>query len=296
MAEEVPRDELVARLIGGRTQADPRERLRAIVDGWRQEVGQDRLPIDVVGLASVRGIRVMPVDAPGWDGRVYVDEAGRVTVDVDGRQAPVRQRFTVAHELLHTAFPGFRRERRYRVDDDLELALFSRSRAEEEQLCDWGASLLLMPDELTWSYRTDQGLRAVERLARDAKVSLEAAGLRLVERSAKPAAFLVAGSTDGGLRVRYARVREARVFVPRGAEIAAGSVLSRAAGSGRRERGVEPLPGRSSRRFHVEAKSYPTGRGAGARERVLALAWPSSGAEEAGAVGDRIARISSAQV
>ena len=80
-----------------------------------------------------------PIDAPGWDGRVYVDEAGRVTVEVDGRQAPVRQRFTVAHELLHTAFPGFRRERRYRVDDDLELALFSRSRAEEEQLCDWGA-------------------------------------------------------------------------------------------------------------------------------------------------------------
>jgi hypothetical protein len=201
-----------------------------------------------------------------------------VTVEVDGRQAPARQRFTVAHELVHTAFPGFRRERRYRVDDDLELALFSRSRAEEEQLCDWGASLLLMPDELTWSYRTDQGLRAVERLARDAKVSLEAAGLRLVERSAKPAAFLVAGSgsTDDQLRVRYARVREVRAFVPRGAAIAPESVLARAAASGRSVRGVEPLPGRSARPFHVEAKSYPVGRGAGARERVLALAWPSS--------------------
>ena len=222
------------------------------------------------------------IDVPGWDGRVYVDEAGRVTVEVDGRHAPARQRFTVAHELLHTAFPGFRRERRYRVDDDLELALFSRSRAEEEQLCDWGAGVLLMPDELTWSYRTDQGLRAVERLARDAKVSLEAAGLRLVERSAKPAAFLVAGSADGCLRVRYARVQDVRVFVPRGAEIAPRSVLSRAATSGRRERGVEPLPGRSSRPFHVEAKSYPVGRGAGARERVLALAWPSGVPRAAG--------------
>ncbi len=273
---EMPRDELVARLVGAaKADADPRERLRAIVDGWRKEVGQERLPIDVVGLASARGVRVTAIDAPDWDGRVYVDEAGRVTVEVDGRHAPVRQRFTVAHELLHTAFPGFRRERRYRVDDDLELALFSRSRAEEEQLCDWGAGVLLMPEELTWSYRTDQGLRAVERLARDAKVSLEAAGLRLVERSAKPAAFLVAGSADGCLRVRYARVQDVRVFVPRGAEVTAGSVLARAATSGRRERGVESLPGRSSRPFHVEAKSYPVGRGSGARERVLALAWPS---------------------
>jgi Zn-dependent peptidase ImmA (M78 family) len=254
----------------------PREQLREILDAWRQEVGQDRLPIDVVGLASARGVRVERVAAGGWDGRVYVDEAGRVTVEVDARQALVRQRFTVAHELVHTAFPGFRTERRYRVDDDLELALFSRTRAEEEQLCDWGASLLLMPDELTWSYRADQGLRAVERLARDAKVSLEAAGLRLVERSAKPSTFLVADATEQGLRVRYARVHELRVFVPRGAEVPATSALARAAASGRRERGVELLPGRSQRMFHVEAKSYPTGRGSGTRERVLALAWPKA--------------------
>jgi Zn-dependent peptidase ImmA (M78 family) len=253
----------------------PRERLRGILDGWRREVGQDRLPIDVVGLASARGVRVTRVASAGWDGRVYVDEGDQVTVEVDARQALVRQRFTVAHELVHTAFPGFRTERRYRVDDDLELALFARTRAEEEQLCDWGASMLLMPDELTWSYRADQGLRAVERLARDAKVSLEAAGLRLVERSAKPAVFLVAGAAEDGLRVRYARVQELRTFVPRGAEVPPTSVLARAAASGRRERGVEPLPSRSPREFHVEAKSYPTGRGAGTRERVLALAWPS---------------------
>ena len=165
--------------------SDPREQLRELLDGWRREAGQERLPIDVEGLAAARGIRVERVAAAGWDGRVSVDDAGRVTVEVDERQALVRQRFTVAHELAHTALPGFRSERRFRVDDDLERALFApSSRAEEEQLCDWGASVLLMPEELTWSYRADQGLRAVERLARDAKVSLEAAGLRLVERSA----------------------------------------------------------------------------------------------------------------
>jgi Zn-dependent peptidase ImmA (M78 family) len=262
---------------------DAREHLRELLDGWRREHGQQRLPIDVDGLASARGIRVERVGAGDWDGRAYVDDAGQVTVEVDARQPLVRQRFTVAHELVHTALPGFREQRRHRVDDDVELGLLAGSRAEEEQLCDWGASVLLMPDELTWSYRPDQGLRAVERLARDAKVSLEAAGLRLVERSSMPAAFVVADAVEEGLRVRYARVRDLGLLIPRGAQVAPTSALARAAATGGRERALEPLPGDSQRELHVEAKSYPTGRAAGTRERVLALAWPQGGGRGPGA-------------
>lgn len=211
-----------------------RERLRAILDDWRREHGQERLPIDVTELAAARGIAA--------------------TVEPDGPQAHVRQRFALAHAIAHAALPG----------------------GDGESLSDWGASVLLMPDELTWSYRSDQGLRAVERLARDAQVSLEAAGLRLVERGGRPAAFVVAAATEQDLRVRYARVHDVQLLIPRGASIDPGSVLARAAASGRRERGVEPLPGDRDRRFHVEAKSYPTGRGPGTRERVLALAWPQA--------------------
>ncbi|HEU4703614.1 MAG TPA: hypothetical protein VFS37_14120, partial [Conexibacter sp.] len=207
---------------------DARERLRERLDGWRREHGQTRLPIDVIALASARGVRV----------------------EAEADEPLVRRRFAVAHDLVRTL-----------LNDD--------------ELCDWGASVLLMPDELTWSYRTDQGLRAVERLARDAKVSLEAAGLRLVERSGTPAAFVVADAVGRDLSVRYARVRDLRVLIPRGAAVAPASSLARAARSGRRERAVEPLPGDSQQEFHVEAKSYPTGRGTGARERVLALAWPA---------------------
>ena len=211
---------------------DSRERLRELLDGWRREHGQERLPIDVEALATARGIEL--------------------TIALDGQQALAQQRFALAHALVHKVLPG----------------------NDAEQLSDWGASVLLMPNELTWSYRADQGLRAVERLARDAKVSLEAAGLRLVERSGRPAVFVVAAASEEGLRVRYARVHDLRLLIPRGAPVAASSVLARAAQTGRRERGVEPLPGRAERTFHVEAKSYPTGRGGGTRERVLALAWP----------------------
>jgi Zn-dependent peptidase ImmA (M78 family) len=264
---------LTRRLAGRRADGDPRPRLRAILDGWRAEVGQTRLPIDVHGIASARGIRVQPTPPGDWEGRVYAERDG-VVIEVDPRASVARQRFTVAHELAHTAFPGFKRERRYRVDEDLGAALFARNRGEEERLCDWGAGVLLMPDELIWSHRADQGLRAVEALARAANVSLEAAACRLVERSQRPVAFVVLDADGERPRVRYAKVRDLPLFVPRNAAAAADGVAAAAVRSGRRERGVGRLPGRSRRTFHLEAKSYPVGRGAAVRERVLAVALP----------------------
>lgn len=265
---------LSRRLAGRRADGDPRPRLQSILDGWRAETGQDRLPIDVHGIASARGIKVRPT-APGvGDGRVYAERDG-VVIEVDGSQSQVRQRFTIAHELAHTAFPGFTRERRYRADEDLSLALFARSRGEEEHLCDWGAGVLLMPEQLIWSYRAEQGLKAVESLARAAKVSLEAAAVRLVDRSDRPVAFLVLDQdAKGQLRVRSAKVQQLPLFVPRNARVREESVAALAARSGKRERGEGRLPGRSRRLFHIEAKSYPLGRGTSARERVLVIALP----------------------
>jgi hypothetical protein len=273
---EVPRwsEPLIRRLVGRRADGDPRPRIQAILDGWRDEAGQDRLPIDVHGIASARGIRVRPAAPGDWEGRVYAERGG-VVIEVDPRQSIARQRFTIAHELVHTAFPGFSRERRYRVDEDLAVALFSRNRGEEERLCDWGAGVLLMPEQLIWSHRADQGLRAIEALARAAKVSLEAAASRLVERSRRPVAFLVFdGDSAGRLRVRYAKVEGLSLFVARNAPASPDSVAAMAARSGRRERGIGRLPSRSRRLFHIEAKSYPLGRGGSARERVLVIALP----------------------
>jgi Zn-dependent peptidase ImmA (M78 family) len=274
-AEQRPREPVVERLVGRRADGDPRPRLAAILDSWRADAGQAKLAVDVFGLASARGIRVAKIETGDWEGRVYVDPAGRPVIEVDEAHSLVRQRFTVAHELAHTAFPGFTTDRRYRVDEDLAGAAFARNRSEEERLCDWGAGVLLMPDELIWSYRADQGLRAVEKLARDAKVSLEAAAARLIERSAKPSAFMVLETDDRSeLRVRYAKVQGMKLFIPRGAGVDSASVFARAALSGARERDSGRLPGRSRRELHIEAKSYPLGRGPGARERVLALAFP----------------------
>jgi Zn-dependent peptidase ImmA (M78 family) len=274
-AEQAEREPVVERLVGRRADGDPRPRLKAILDRWRMEAGQEKLPVDVVGLASMRGIRVEEVEANDWEGRVYVDPRGRPIIEVNGRHALARQRFTVAHELTHTAFPGFTADRRYRVDGDLAGAVFARNRSEEERLCDWGAGMLLMPDDLIWSYRADQGLRAVEKLARDAKVSLEAAANRLIEASRKPAVLLVLEGDGSELKVRYAKVQNLSLFVPRGFRVNEASIFRRAAQTGARERDTGRLPSRSRRLFHIEAMSFPVGRGSAASERVLALAFPS---------------------
>jgi Zn-dependent peptidase ImmA (M78 family) len=276
-AEQPEREPVVERLVGRRADGDPRPRLKATLDRWRVEAGQEKLPVDVVGLASMRGIRVDEVEANDWEGRVYVDPAGRPIIEVSRRHAVARRRFTVAHELVHTAFPGFTADRRYRVDGNLASAVFARNRSEEERLCDWGAGVLLMPDDLIWSYRADQGLRAVEKLARDAKVSLEAAANRLIEASRKPAVFMVLERDGSDLCVRYAKVQGLSLFVPRGLRVNEASVFWRAVRSGARERDTGRLPSRSRRLFHIEAKSFPLGRGAAANERVLALAFPQSG-------------------
>ena len=268
-------DALVARLCDGRPADDPRAYLRVILDGWRHAFLPRRLPVDVEGLASARGIRVVTSSTAGdWDGRVFADGPGRVTIEVDARHAAARRRFTVAHELVHTAFPGFEAEERHRVDRGLVTALLAPSRPAEERLCDWGAGILLMPDELIWSYRADQGLRAVERLARDAQVSLESAVLRIVERATRPVVLLVVEAAGETPRVQYVRAKGLRTGVSRGTGIAPASAIARAIRSGRREREDEPLPGQTGPIFHVDAKSYPVS----AQERVLALAWPRAAA------------------
>jgi len=269
------REPVVARLVARRADGDPRPRLKSVLDGWRAEAAQESFAVDVFGLASQRGIRVRRTEPKDWEGRIFVDSAGRVTVEIDGRHKPPRQRFTLAHELVHTAFPGFTADRRYRIDENLADALFARNRREEERLCDWGAGVLLMPEEWMWSYRVGQGVRSFERLARDAKVSLEAAAKRIVEVSPSPAVLIVADeSSRGQLKVRHADTGRLSVFVPRGAPLPDDTVFARAVRSGKAERENTTLPGRSRRLFHIEAKSFPYGSGVASRERVMALAWP----------------------
>jgi len=273
---------LVERLVRRHRGKDPRGIIEDFAAQCLDEAKQTSLPINVDLIASLRGIRRRVADHP-FAGRIYADDNGQLIMDLRADDPEVRQRFTCAHEVTHTAFPGFVRETRYRVDT--AVGVNQNLRDEEEYLCDYGAAALLMPKHLVADeYSIATGLRDVERLARDADVSLEAAANRLITLADEPAVLLVfrwghkpadrpslrrGEEVPERLRVRYCVARNLRLFLPKYKSADDDSVFVRALESPRVQRSVEPLPGGSTP-FQVEAKQYPWWD----ERRVIAVATP----------------------
>jgi IrrE N-terminal-like domain len=274
---------LVRKLIQRHKGKPPEDILEAYAESLLKESEQDRLPIDVELVASVLGIRrrVAPF---GFAGRIYAEPSGQLVMDLNGDDNPRRQRFTASHEIMHTAFPGFKREARYRADTSSETHPRNR---EEEHLCDLGAAALLMPRRMvSESFSVTDGLGAIQALAEEADVSLEAAGNRLVSLSPTPAVFMVFSMAhkpaDGPalrrgdevakrLRLHYATTAHIDLYLPRYKGAQDGSALCRAWESRKVERGSELLPGAEpAGTFLIEAKAYGTDD----NRRVLATAFP----------------------
>ena len=275
---------LVERLVRRHRGKDPRRIIEDFAGQCLDDAEQTSLPVNIDLIASLRGIRRRVADHP-FAGRIYADENGQLIMDLRADDPGVRRRFTCAHEVIHTAFPGFVREARYRVDN--AVGVNQNRRDEEEYLCDYGAAALLMPRQLVADeYSVAAGLRDVERLARDADVSLEAAANRLIELADEPVVLLVfrwghkpadrpalrrGEDVPERLRVRYCVPRNLRLFLPKYKSADEDSVFVRALESPRVQRAVEPLPGGSTL-FRVEAKQYPWSED----RRVIAVAVPAS--------------------
>jgi len=139
-------------------------------------------PLEVLG--SVQGVRVCRHEhiapAAGCSGFLVRDNGGyEVIVNVD--EPEERQRFSFAHEIVHTFF----REVCPNV---------SEPSAEEEHLCDIGAAELTMPSE---RFRREmQGqvlcLGLIDRLHEEFQVSFEAAGRRALHTTGEAACLFVA--------------------------------------------------------------------------------------------------------
>lgn len=260
-----------------------------IIDGYadklRAQAGQDQLPIRVDHIASLKGIRRRRGDY-SFAGRIYVEDNGQLVMDLSAADSDERQRFTEAHELMHTAFPGFTEEHRFRSDAPaMERHPPNR---EEEYLCDYGAAALLMPRELVeHSYDVKHGLRDAERLADDAHVSIEAAANRLVALADEPAILICLAVMNkpadraalrrgepipARLRVRYAFSRHIDVYVPRFKSAPDKSMLVRALNSRAIEEATELIPGVDNGLYRLTAKRY----GGGQLGRVLAIARPTA--------------------
>jgi Zn-dependent peptidase ImmA (M78 family) len=285
MATKTWTEPLVRRLMKRYRTDDPRPAIETYARELLAEAKQDSLPVNVELVASVQGVRQRHSEYD-FAGRIYVEDGGQLVMDLNSSDNENRQRFTCAHELMHTAFPGFGREKRYRLDTVVESNPVNR---EEEYLCDLGAAALLMPADLISSnYKLSDGLGAIESLSRDADVSLEAAGNRLAELSQEPGAFLTfeygykpadrpalrrGESLQKRVRLRYGRTAHLDIYLPRFKSAPDMSPITLARKTGNLERGTEELPGaEGAGPFLIEAKCY----GADERERVLAVAQPVS--------------------
>jgi uncharacterized protein DUF955 len=144
-------------------------------------------PFDMRKLARMRGYSV-ETSTQFEDDQDACILPGRIVVNA--RRAPARQRYSVAHEMIHTLFPDYKRTLKRegrlwrRQADDSEL----------EQLCQIAAAEVLMPYE-AFQERAEKYGRDMEglvRLAKEFDSSVEAAARRLVSttKEAMVALFL----------------------------------------------------------------------------------------------------------
>lgn len=275
---------LVLRLAKKRRDRDPERAIASYARKLLEDAGQSSLPIEVEAIASLKGVR-RRVGEHDFAGRIYVEPDGQLVMDLNSTHNENRRRFTCAHELMHTGFPDFEEEERYRLDTTVGANPVNR---EEEYLCDLGAAELLMPAELIIDeYRLSDGIASIKALSRAAKVSFEAAGNRLAALAEEEVVFLVfehghkpadqralrrGERVKKRVRLRYARCAHLDLYLPRFKSVSTDSVIARAYQSGMLERGVETLPGaEEAGRFKVEAKRF----GPDHRQRVLAVAQPA---------------------
>jgi len=144
-------DRLVSKSGAVDAEAAIRQQARGLIEQYRAAFADAEMPVDMEVLASLRGITksdLPPVHSD--DAELTPDGAGGVEYRVNPDRPETRQRFSVAHEIAHTFFPGYQTKTWCRTDAKYRR----RDNPNEfvEMLCDIGASELLMP--LQW-FATD---------------------------------------------------------------------------------------------------------------------------------------------
>jgi Zn-dependent peptidase ImmA (M78 family) len=136
-----------------------------------QEIAAPYVPDSVVtSLPRVEVKRLSPFPASGashWS-------KGRWQILINGSEAAVRNRFTLAHEAKHVLDHPFIK-RLY--PDTVGQKGYDRA----EQVCDYFAACLLMPKPWVQAAYFDQGIQRLDLLARRFKVSQMAMRVRLLQ-------------------------------------------------------------------------------------------------------------------
>jgi Zn-dependent peptidase ImmA (M78 family)/DNA-binding XRE family transcriptional regulator len=138
------------------------------------KLGRTRPPIDVLAVARDLGVAVFARSFPDALSALILRHGKNAFIGVNSHQAPVRQRFSVAHELGH--FVLHHRDHHfidYGFPTEGEVPGYNW---EHERGANQFAAELLMPEDVI---RRDARTTSLARLARRYDVSQEAMGFRL---------------------------------------------------------------------------------------------------------------------
>lgn len=130
------------------------------------------LPVNVEAIAKALGMQVRRRRNPGYSG-LFELENGKPVCTINSDDAPVRQRFTIAHEIGHYALGH---ESGYR-DGPEELSTDTRS--PREVAANRFAAELLMPEPAIRFLVFNKGISDIVRLSLKADVSQVAMQYRL---------------------------------------------------------------------------------------------------------------------
>lgn len=150
----------------------------------------DRPPFKSEVLASILGIRCeASVELThSEDAELHPAENGRMVIRYNPDKPKTRQNFSIAHEIVHTFFPGYQeachaRHQSGTFDPENEV----------EFLCDLGASEIVMPTPEFDSDVKSMGvsLKSLQKLSKVYEVSLEATAIRMIKTDFYPCALIV---------------------------------------------------------------------------------------------------------
>ncbi|MEQ1739763.1 MAG: ImmA/IrrE family metallo-endopeptidase [Methyloglobulus sp.] len=134
-----------------------------------------KLPIDPIDFANKMGITVKPIESCEYSGKAY-QENGLGFIEYDWTEFPLRQRFTIAHELGHIVLGHTDNGHQFR--DEVSKFNFNITIPEETQAIKFAAELLA-PEIAIKHFVFKDKISSIEELSKLFLVSTVAMKYRL---------------------------------------------------------------------------------------------------------------------
>lgn len=275
---------------------DPAAAITQLAEGLLDEAGLEGPPVDLLMLASFQGIREIRQVAMHGAARLIPNGTG-LMIEVNREHSLGRQRFSCAHEIVHTLLPTYSGGR----IDDAETGRFDASLAasEEELLCDIGASALLL--DARWlrplARAAGPSLQTLFDLAAQFETSLQATAWKLAALDLWPCAFVfweysyrkaeripvgqaMLPTFEGRLcaKLRVTRVYSTAsfgYFIPHNKSVSATSAVAACCDTDQPTAAIEDFDlGHISARLYCENVHVPYHVGDSLRQRVISFLMP----------------------